>query len=156
MTQRPSTTTRRRQSGVAAIEFPIGVPVLLLIAFAIAEIGQLLTQYNTLTKSVRDGARYAIVNASVGSTRVVNLTTQTRNNTSNLVVTGKINGSGSPVLPGFTTANVTVTDAGGGYVSVAATYTYAPIVAGTLPTFGFGGSVNLALPLNATVVMRAL
>jgi len=144
------------QRGVAAIEFLIGVPVLLMIAFAIAEIGQLLTHYNTLTKSVRDGARYAIVNASVGSTRVVSLTTQTRDNTRNLVVKGNISGSGSAVLPGFTTSSVNVTDAGGGYISVTATYTYSPIVASTLPTFGFGGSVNLALPLNATVVMRAL
>ncbi len=52
--------------------------------------------------------------------------------------------------------NVTVTDAGNGFISVAASYTYTPMLGATLPTFGFGAPLNLSRALPATVVMRAL
>jgi Flp pilus assembly protein TadG len=149
--------SRRRARGVATVEFAISVPVLLILMLATAEVGRVLFQYNTLTKAVRDGARYTASKASVGSTRVVNITTQIRNETRNLVVTGNTAGSGSPVLTGFAVGNVTVSDAGNGFISVSATYTFAPVLS-SLPTFGFGtgSAINLAMPLTATVVMRTL
>jgi Flp pilus assembly protein TadG len=145
-----------RERGLATIEFAITIPVLLFLMLATAEIGRVLFQYNTLTKAVRDGARYAATNAAVGTTRVVNITAEVRNETRNLVVTGNRVGTGAALLPGLTVNNVTVTDVGNGFVQVAATYTYAPIVGATLPSFGFGTPISLALTLPATVVMRAL
>lgn len=147
---------RRAQYGVATIEMAICAPVLLLLMLATAEVGRVLFQYNTLAKAVRDGARYAVNNASPGSTRIVNITPQRRNETRNLVVTGNIAGTGAALLPGLTVNNVTVNDAGNGFVSVAATYTYVPILGASLPTFGLGPSINLSMSLPATVVMRAL
>lgn len=146
----------RAARGIATIEFAICAPVLVFLMLATAEVGRLLFQYNTLTKTVRDGVRYAATNASVGTTRVVNITTQVRTDTRNLVVTGNTAGTGSAVLPGLTVNNITVNDAGNGFVSVVATYTYAPMLGATLPTFGLGAPVNIAIPLTATVVMRAL
>lgn len=146
----------RTRRGLATVEFAICTPVLFFLMLATAEVGRVLLQYNTLTKSVRDGARYAVVNASVGTTRIVNITTQTRDATRNLVVTGNTAGTGTPLLPGLTVNNVTVTDAGNGFVRVAATYTYQPMLGATLPTFGFRAPINLAIPLPATIVMRAL
>jgi Flp pilus assembly protein TadG len=150
--------TRVRHQGLATVEFVLCAPVLFLLMFATVEVGRVLYQYNTLMKSVRDGARFAVVDAAVsgGTTRIVNITTQTRNATRNLVVTGNTAGTGTPLLPGLTTNNVTVTDAGGGFVSVAATYTYQPMLGATLPTFGFGTPINLTMTLPATVIMRAL
>jgi Flp pilus assembly protein TadG len=148
--------TRSSQRGLAMIEFAISVPVLLFLMLATAEIGRMLFQYNTLTKTVRDGARYAATSAAVGSTRVVNITPAVRTETRNLVVTGNRIGTGAALLPGLTVNNVTVTDVGNGFVQVAATYTYLPILGATLPTFGLGAPVNLTMTLPATVVMRAL
>jgi Flp pilus assembly protein TadG len=142
--------------GIATIEFAICAPVLLLLMLSTAEVGRILYQYNTLSKAVRDGARYAVVNASVGTTRIVNITTTTRDQTRNLVVTGNTAGTGTPLLPGLTVNNVAVTNAGNGFVSVVATYTYTPMLGATLPTFGLGAPINLTRPLPATVIMRAL
>lgn len=147
----------RSQRGIASVEFAITLPLLLLLLLATAEIGRMLSQYDTLTKTVRDGARYLAANALAGSTSTVQITSTVQTQTQNLVVTGNINGTGTPVLPGLATGNVTVSDAGNGYVSVSASYTYQPML-GALRTFGLtsGSSIALAIPLNTTVVMRAL
>jgi len=71
------------------------------------------------------------------------------------VVNGNINGTGATLLPGLTTSNVTVSGSTNGYVTVSASYTFQPIFA-SLPTFGYRAPISLAVPLNATVVMKAL
>jgi Flp pilus assembly protein TadG len=134
----------------------IALPVLLLLMLATVEIGRLLAQYDALTKSVRGAARYLASNALLGTTGVVNISPQVQSATANLAVTGNVNGTGPPLLPGLAVGNITVSDQGAGYVAVSATYTYQPLLGATLPTFGNGARVALAIPLNATVVMRAL
>jgi Flp pilus assembly protein TadG len=146
----------RASRGIATVEFAICTPLLFFLMFATAEFGRVLYQYNTLTKAVRDGARYAAVNAAIdaGGTRVVNITPEVRTETSNLVVTGNIAGTGAPLLPGLTVANVEVENAGNGFVRVTATYDYQPMLGPTLQTFGFGEPIDLTMSLPATVVMR--
>lgn len=146
----------RASRGIATVEFAICTPLLFFLMFATAEFGRVLYQYNTLTKAVRDGARYAAVNAAIdaGSTRVVNITPAVRSETSNLVVTSNIAGTGTPVLPGLTVANVAVENAGNGFVRVTATYNFQPALGPTLPSFGFGEPIDLTLSLTASVVMR--
>ncbi|HEY0685463.1 MAG TPA: TadE/TadG family type IV pilus assembly protein [Steroidobacter sp.] len=145
-----------RQRGVATVEFAICIPVLLLLMLATAEIGRMLFQYNTLAKAVRDGARFAATNAAVGTTRIVNIIPTVYSGTRNLVVTGNTAGTGAALLPGLTVNDVTVNDAGNGFVRVAATYNYVPMVGATLPKFGLGDPLDLTVTLPATVVMRAL
>lgn len=146
----------RSQRGIAMVEFAIALPLLLFLMLATAEFGRMLSQYDTLTKAVRDGVRYAASTAVVGSTGVVYITPAIQTAVANLVATGDVDGSGTPLLPGLTAADVTVTDAGNGYVSVSATYAYQPMLGATLPTFGLGGSIPLAITLNTASVMRAL
>ena len=146
----------RDMRGIATVELAIALPVLLLLLTATVEVGRLLSEYDTLTKSVRNAARYLAANASLGTTGVVNITAQVQSNTANLVVAGNVNGTGPSLLPGLVSANVTVTNLGAGYVSVSASYTYRPILGATLPTFGNGPRIALGFPLNATTVMRAL
>lgn len=148
-------TQVHEQRGVATIEFVICTPVLFLLMLATAELGRAMIQYNTLQKSVRDGARY-VVGASRSSLRIVNITPAMRTATRNLVATGNTGGTGTPLLPGLTANNVTVIDAGNGFISVSANYTYTPMIGPTLPTFGFGAPINLSASFPATVVMRAL
>ena len=147
---------RTRQHGIAMVEFAITLPLLLLLMFATAELGRLISQYNTLTKAVRDGARYAASTAALGSTGLVSVTPQVQTAVANLVATGNVNGSGSALLPGLVASDVTVSDAGNGYVAVSATYTYQPMVGATLPTFGLGSPISLSFSLNAAAIMRAL
>jgi Flp pilus assembly protein TadG len=142
-----------RQRGLAAVEFTIALPVLLITLFATAEIGRMLSQYDTLNKSVRDGARYLATGALQAGVMTVTGALQTA--TQNLVVTGNVNGTGAPLLPGLKAGNVTVSGAASGYVTVSATYTYQPMLA-SLPLFGLHAPISLAIPLTATAVMRAL
>lgn len=159
-------TARWRQRGIAAVEFAITLPLLLFTMLATAEIGRMLSQYDTLTKAVRDGARYCASVANTGSQNTVSISNCTAagggtgggapaNATQNLVVTGNMGGSGSPLLPGLAVGNVIVSDAGNGYIQVSASYTYRPVL-GALPTFGLTSIPTVAIPLNAAVVMRAL
>ena len=144
------------ERGTAMIEFAIALPVLLLLLFATAELGRMIGQYNTLTKAVRNGVRYAASTASGGTFGLVNITPAVRSAVANLVATGSATGTGTPLLPGLSAANVTVTDAGGGYVSVSASYTYQPMMGATLPTFGLGNPISLAVTMNTAAVMPAL
>ncbi len=139
------------------IELTIALPVLLFMCLATAEFGRALFQYNTLTKSVRDGARHAAQFALLGSTGVVNMTNQLQTESNNLVVYANIGGSGATLLPGLSTNDVTVTDVGGGDIQVSASYNYQPMVGPVLPDFALaGGGIPLAFTLQATVRMRAL
>jgi len=46
------------ERGVAAVEFAIVLVPLLTLAFGVTELGRAAYQYNTVTKGVRDAARY--------------------------------------------------------------------------------------------------
>jgi Flp pilus assembly protein TadG len=145
-----------RQEGLAVVEFAVTLPVLLLLMLATAEFGRMLSQYDALTKAVRDSCRYVASKAAVGTTSVVSITAQLQSQAGNLVAYGNINGTGTALLPGLAPSKVTVADAGGGYVSVSATYTYSPMIGNTLPTFGLGNPISLSLSLSTAVTMRAL
>lgn len=148
--------TWRQQRGVAAVEMAIVVSLLLVLMLAVGELGRAFFQYNTLTKAVRDGARYVSRNALDGTLGIVNITAQVNTETKNLVVYGTAGGGGSSMLPGFTTADVSVVDAGANNVTVSAVYAYAPVVGATLPTFGLGSNPSLTFTMRATVTMRAM
>jgi Flp pilus assembly protein TadG len=86
------------------MEFALVLPLVLLVAFGITEFGRAYYQYNTLSKAIRDGARY-MSSHTYDSTNITNA--------QNLVVYGQISGGSIPVLPGLTTAMIDVTPSGG-------------------------------------------
>ena len=86
----------RFQSGVAIVEFALILPVLLIMAFIVTEFGRALMHYNTLTKSVREGARYLTTQLPGAGTTAAR----------NLVVYGNTAGTGDPLVPGLSLANV--------------------------------------------------
>lgn len=150
-----ASSTRRRhgQRGVATIEFAICTPILFFLMLGTAEIGRLMFQYNTLVKTVRDGARHAAGHARTAA-RVIDITQQLRDQTRNLVVSGNISGTGE-LLPGLAGAHFELNDAGDGFIAVTVRYDFQPML-GSLPSFGFGDSIDLSMTLPATVVMRVL
>ena len=104
MTQRLQSKTSQR--GVAAVEFAIMLSfVLVPLTFGITELGRATYQYNTMTKGVRDAARY--LSTVTPDTQV--LAAQC------VAITGLLANNGSacsnPVLvPGLTLSNVDVCD----------------------------------------------
>ncbi len=87
-----------KQTGVALVEFALIMPLLLLLTFITTEFGRALFQYNILTKSVRDSARYLSAQSPNDTTKYAKA--------KNLVVYGNPAGSGSPLVIGLTTALV--------------------------------------------------
>lgn len=97
---------QHRQRGVAIIEFALILPLLLLMTFVVTEFGRAIYQYNILTKSVRDAARY-LSTQSPGTHAT---------EAQNLIVYGNTGGTGTPLALGLTTSHVsapTWTTAGG-------------------------------------------
>lgn len=87
---------KKRQQGVAIVEFALVLPFLLLLTFITIEIGRAVWEYNTLTKSVRDAARYLSIQTpgtGIAEAR-------------NLMVYGNRAGSGAPLALGLSTLNV--------------------------------------------------
>ena len=151
--------TPSRQRGLAAVEAAIVLPVLLLLLLATGELGRAFYQYNTLTKAVRDGARYVSEKATDGLTGLIAdpIDTAALTATKNLVVYGNPAGTGDALLEGLAIADVTVTAVDSTHVQVRATYAYRPIFASGLPDFGFGsGPVGTNFNFQATTTMRAL
>lgn len=93
----------RRQRGVAAVEFGLTVVLLATILMAASEFGRAMYQYNTVVKGARAASRY-LAQFPAGDAAAI---TAARN----LVVYGRTTATGNPLVPGLTTAMVTVCDA---------------------------------------------
>src|ERR1044072_5223958 len=90
---------RKTERGASLLEFAIAAAVFLTVLFAIVEFGRALWAHNALTDAARRGARYAVLHRSNSGEDT---------NIKNLVVYGNIAGGTKPLVPGLTTANVTV------------------------------------------------
>ena len=84
------------QQGVAIVEFALILPLLLLLTFITTEFGRAIYQYNTITKSVRDAARYLSVQTPGTNVSAAQ----------NLVVYGNVAGTGTPLALGLAVTNV--------------------------------------------------
>ena len=98
---------RRDDRGVQLVELALVLPILLLLFGAVAEFGRYFYEYTTVAKGARLGARY-LASKAINST-----STNWQANAKNLVVYGNTAGTGSPILTGLSTANVTVEYQGG-------------------------------------------
>ncbi|HEU4797196.1 MAG TPA: TadE/TadG family type IV pilus assembly protein [Pyrinomonadaceae bacterium] len=98
---------RRDEQGVQLLELAIVLPMLCLLFGAVAEFGRYFYEYTTAAKGARVGARYL---ASKSATSNAN---NWEANAKNIVVYGNPAGTGDPILPGLTTANVEVQYQGG-------------------------------------------
>lgn len=93
--------------GAAGVEFAMIVPFLLILFVGAFEGGRLFWDYHVLTKAVRDGARFASrlpadCTGLINATDVLSVQQLTR--------TGTIDGSGAPVIAGWTdNSTVTIT-----------------------------------------------
>jgi Flp pilus assembly protein TadG len=150
----------RHQRGLAMVEFAISVPVILLMMFGSFEFGHLMIEYSALNDGVRNAARYVAGAALQGTADTLvtgspgwtNLVQQGQN----LAVFGNIGGTGSAIIPGLTTSEITVSqDTVNRNITVAAAYPYTSLFGGAIPTFT-GGSISTAYTLTISTTMRAL
>ena len=135
---------RSQERGQSLIEFAMVLPILLLLAMGTIEFGRAYYQYNTLSKSVREGARYMSMHG---------YTTAEQTNAKRMACHGNTTGSGTPCVPGLTTGNIAVTSRGGGttlatppqWIKVAVTgYNFQPLFPSIIPS----------VPLTPAVEMR--
>src|ERR1043165_6406260 len=101
------TRFRRDDRGVQLVELAIVLPILLLLFATVAEFGRYFYEYTTVAKGARVGARYLAAKSANSAS------TNWQANAKNLVVYGNTAGTGSPILTGLSTANVTVAYQGG-------------------------------------------
>ena len=85
-------------------EFAIISVVFFMIIFAIIEFGRLFYTHNALTDAARRGARYAVLHHQADIACVKNVVVYGEAN-----VDSSCNPTGSPLINGLTTTNVTVT-----------------------------------------------
>ena len=93
------------------VEFAIVLPLMVMLLFAITELGRALYQQNTLYKSVSSGARYLARVNDVTDVLAIddagNCTTlaeswpdnSSRDAAENLIIYGNLTGEGAPLLP---------------------------------------------------------
>jgi len=144
----------QRQRGIVAVETVIVLPVVLFLLLAVAEFGNAILQYNVLTRAVRDSARYVASDAGANA-GVVNLTAEKITTARNLAVYGTST-PGTAVLPGLSTANISVALVNTNDVSVSAQYQYQPLFAGNIPALVGVGNAGGTFTMNAQVIMRIL
>jgi len=159
-----------KQKGVAAIEFTIMLPILLLMVLATAEIGRAIYQYSYLTRMVRDASRYLSVTAipdTEGS-----LAASFDNNcdlgddcnldcnnciseTKDLLVYGKVGGA-VPLLYGLSTSDVIISGSPAtNIVVVSVDYNWQPLFGDRISGFGIGDGIDLSFNFNVSHAMRA-
>ena len=151
---------KARQRGAVLVEMALVTPILLVLLLVTADLTRAFIEHNTVTKAVRNGARYVAANAFEGTTGVVNIDATLATETQNLVVFGSTSppGGASPVVPGLTLANITVVQiAGTDDIAVTATYALGGLFGPVLPINLYtGNTISAARTLRATVTMRAL
>ena len=146
----------RAQQGVAMVELTIALPLLLLLLLAIAEFGRMLYHYNNLLQANRDAVRYLAGEAWNGNLGQIEINPVVEARTKNLAVYGvPTPQAGNEVVPGLTTANVTVGAVGSEHVQVSTNYVFQPVIGNGIPAF-IGDAIALNVPLEATTVMRGL
>src|SRR5262245_47588887 len=96
---------RSQERGQSLIEFAMVLPILLLLAIGTIEFGRAYYQYNTLSKAVRQAARYMSTHG---------YTTAERDNAFRMAIYGNADGTGTPCVPGLTMSNFVLTPRNGG------------------------------------------
>ena len=151
---------KARQRGAVLVEMVLVTPILLVLLLVTADLTRAFIEHNTVTKAVRNGARYVAANAFEGTTGVVNIDATLAIETQNLVVYGSTTplGGATPVVPGLTPANITIAQvAGTDDITVSATYALGGLFGPVLPINLYtGNTISAARTLRATVTMRAL
>ncbi|UYI46494.1 pilus assembly protein [Vibrio natriegens] len=138
------------QAGLAALEFIICLPVLLMLAVLLIDVSRAFIQYTEINKALQNGVRYAVVD-TYGTLDFGSIADEAQ--IKNMVVYGKpiTTDADTKVVSYLNTEDVIVTPptASSKEVMISASYTYVPIFS-SLP---FTDS-SLAFEIGASSKMR--
>ncbi len=146
-------TFKRDDRGLQLVELAISLPIMVLLFAATAEFGRYFQEYTTLAKGSRVAARYlatACINGADDSAA------------RNLVVYGNVAGTGSPIVNGLQTTNVTIERAVGGVATggFPETVTVKIVNFNHTPLFNLGqlmgNSLSMNIAVKPSVTMRYL
>ncbi|MGI9896963.1 TadE/TadG family type IV pilus assembly protein [Vibrio natriegens] len=118
---------RKSQTGLAALEFIICLPVLLMLAVLLIDVSRAFIQYTEINKALQNGARYAVVN-TYGTVDFSSIADPDK--IKNMVVYGKPSPTAgdSKILKYLEAADVVIDDTTvPKEVTISASYTYVPI-----------------------------
>jgi Flp pilus assembly protein TadG len=146
----------RDERGTQLVELAVVLPILLILFASVAEFGRFYYEYTTLAKGARVGTRFLATARTDGLDDLA---------AKNLVVYGNMNGTGSPIISGLTTAHVTISRlnaAGNPQVSGVpktvgvqiTTYKYTPIF--NLGKLMNNSALSLNIEVKPSVTMRYL
>jgi len=138
---------KSKQRGLAAVELVIGLPILMLFLVAVVEVARIYIEMNTLNKTVRIGARFAMSQSETAGCGPI---MAQQANIKHLVVYGTHANGSSALLDSLTTGDVTVSCENNQFVTVSASHTFVPLFRAEIPYT----DISLALPMNASSVMR--
>jgi Flp pilus assembly protein TadG len=96
---------RRQDRGQSLVEFAMVLPLLLVLAIGTIEFGRAYYHYNTLSKAVRQAARYITSHEYSAAEKTKG---------QRMAIYGNADGTGSPILPGLTVSNINIAERGGG------------------------------------------
>ncbi len=135
---------RKKQRGLAAVEFLISVPLLMIILAGITEFGTALIRYNTLNQMASDGARYAVseIYGTASSDQIADPTA-----IKNMVLYGDPDGGTTPLIANLTADNIQIVKENK-YVTITITYPYEPVLSTLL------ADLNLDFNLTTSAIMR--
>ncbi len=160
---------RIKQRGVAAVEFTIMLPMLLLMVFVTAELGRALYQYSELTRLVRGASRYLSTTAIPDNSGTLSASFDNGcsddsdcvclgciSDTKDILVYGQVDGT-VPLLYGLSKDDVTISGDSTTYmVTISVDYDWQPIFGESISGFGFGQGIDLGFNFNVSYTMRAL
>lgn len=143
----PATRLKEKQKGVAAVEFALVLPVLLLILFGIVELSVALYDKAVITNASREGARAgAVLSASSPAQVQTFVQGVVTAYTSNYLLTfGQQNTPAVPPLPSPSGTNYAFGDP----ISVTVNYQYNGLGLGQMLS-----AITGPITLSATTVMR--
>jgi Flp pilus assembly protein TadG len=155
MTQPRPLSLLRDCRAAAAAEMAFVAPMLLILMFGAAELGNYFLDQHKLEKAVRDGARYAARQSFTNYPTCSTVSTTLRDNTRNVVMYGYLGNTTPLITPNIVTSDITISTScattvnsqtmqglyfahsgGAQIVTVTAQATYLPI----LGLFGFSGT----------------
>ncbi|HHX8438865.1 TadE/TadG family type IV pilus assembly protein [Vibrio diabolicus] len=136
------------QRGLAAVEFILVLPVLLMLSVLVIDVCRAFIQYTEVNKALQNGARYAVVD-TYGTLDFDSIADET--NIKNVVVYGTPSASSTPIIDYIAVEDIVITPptSTNKTVTLSATYNYVPIFA-TLP---FSNS-SLQFSIGASASMR--
>ncbi|ELA9360165.1 TadE family protein [Vibrio parahaemolyticus] len=136
------------QRGLAAVEFILVLPVLLMLSVLVIDVCRAFIQYTEVNKALQNGARYAVVD-TYGTLDFDSIADET--NIKNVVVYGTPSASSTPIIDYIAVGDIVITppSSTNKTVTLSATYNYVPIFA-TLP---FSNS-SLQFSIGASASMR--